>query len=158
VAFDAGPRRITVAYGWDRTGLTLEVDGRRLPARATADAAGVDLEVDGRRRRYAVHRVGRTHYVDGPGARSELVEVERFPAGGAETPGGSLRAPMPGTVLRVTVREGQRVEAGEDVAVLEAMKMEHVVRAPRAGTVRALCVKDGEPVQAGTVLAVIEEG
>jgi acetyl/propionyl-CoA carboxylase alpha subunit len=157
VAFDAGPRRVDVSYGWDRSGLRLVIDGRPVAAQARADAEAVDLEVDGVRRRYRVHRVGRVHYVDGPTGRSELVEIDRFPTAGAGPPGGSLLAPMPGTVLRVAVREGEEVRAGSSIAVLEAMKMEHVVRAPRAGTVRKLCVREGEQVQAGMVLAVIDD-
>ena len=63
---------------------------------------------------------------------------------------------MPGTVLRVAVAEGDRVEEGAAVAVLGAMKMEHVVAAPAAGTVVELRVAVGSQVDAGTVLAVVK--
>ena len=71
--------------------------------------------------------------------------------------GGSLLAPMPGTVVSVDVEPGDRVEAGQPVLVLEAMKMQHTVAAPTAGTVTELPVSTGQQVAAGEVLAVVEE-
>jgi acetyl/propionyl-CoA carboxylase alpha subunit len=74
----------------------------------------------------------------------------------AVTPGGSLQAPMPGTVLRVDVREGQEVAAGEPLMVLEAMKMELAVSAPAAGIVTAVMVRPGDLVARGQVLAEVD--
>jgi 3-methylcrotonyl-CoA carboxylase alpha subunit len=71
--------------------------------------------------------------------------------------GAPLEAPMPGTVIKVYVREGQRVEAQQRVMVLEAMKMEHVVEAPYGGVVRAVLHGEGELVAAGEKLVEIEE-
>ena len=71
---------------------------------------------------------------------------------------GCLLAPMPGTVVRVAVEAGQRVEAGETVLVLEAMKMQHTVTAPQAGVVTEIDVRPGAQVAAGEVLAVVSEG
>jgi propionyl-CoA carboxylase alpha chain len=64
---------------------------------------------------------------------------------------------MPGTVVAVHVQQGDQVEAGQPVLVLEAMKMQHTVRAPGAGTVAQLDVRPGAQVAAGEVLAVVEE-
>ena len=64
---------------------------------------------------------------------------------------------MPGTVVRVAVEAGARVEAGQPVLVLEAMKMQHTVSAPHAGVVTEIDVKPGAQVAAGEVLAVVEE-
>jgi 3-methylcrotonyl-CoA carboxylase alpha subunit len=66
--------------------------------------------------------------------------------------GARVSAPMPGTLLEVRVQEGDRVEAGQVLAVLEAMKMEHTVPAPTAGTVARLAVARGDQVQRGDVL------
>ena len=71
--------------------------------------------------------------------------------------GAPLQAPMPGTVIKVYVREGQRVEAQQRVVVLEAMKMEHVVEAPYGGVVRAVLHGEGDLVAAGEKLVEIEE-
>ncbi|MBM3933959.1 MAG: pyruvate carboxylase subunit B [SAR202 cluster bacterium] len=64
-------------------------------------------------------------------------------------------APMPGLVLRYPVTVGQKVNAGETVVVLEAMKMENSLPAPRAGTVKALPVKPGTKVSRGDILAIV---
>ena len=62
---------------------------------------------------------------------------------------------MPGTVVRYTVAESQRVAAGETVVVLEAMKMENTLPAPVAGVVMRLSQHVGARVARGDVLAVI---
>jgi biotin carboxyl carrier protein len=67
-----------------------------------------------------------------------------------------IEAVMPGRVVRLLVEEGQEVEAGQGVLVLEAMKMENEVAAPRAGTVSTLKVAQGETVETGQMLAVVE--
>jgi 3-methylcrotonyl-CoA carboxylase alpha subunit len=69
---------------------------------------------------------------------------------------GHLRSPMPGQVLDVRARPGDRVEAGAVLVVLEAMKMEHSLSAPWAGTVVAVAVKAGDRVEEGVELAVLE--
>jgi biotin carboxyl carrier protein len=117
----------------------------------------VVLTLDGVRRAVDVHRVGDAGWLDSPLGATELVEVPRFPEPVAAEEPGSLRAPMPGTVVRVEVAEGTAVRAGEVVVVLEAMKMEHAVRAPAAGRVAALPVAAGQTVEAGQVLAVLGE-
>jgi acetyl-CoA/propionyl-CoA carboxylase biotin carboxyl carrier protein len=58
--------------------------------------------------------------------------------------------------VKVTVEEGQHVEAGETVIILEAMKMENVVNAEKSGVVKSIKVKAGDSVSAGDVVAVIE--
>lgn len=72
--------------------------------------------------------------------------------------GGSDRveAPMPGTVLEVLVANGDQVEEGQDLLVVEAMKMEHRLKAPYAGTVRGLEVSAQDRVEAGVVLLEID--
>jgi acetyl-CoA/propionyl-CoA carboxylase biotin carboxyl carrier protein len=76
--------------------------------------------------------------------------------GGAGWGAGAAVAPMHGTILSVTVAEGDRVEAGDPVAVLEAMKMETVVAAPVGGTVGRVEVRPGAVVEAGAVIATID--
>jgi acetyl/propionyl-CoA carboxylase alpha subunit len=69
---------------------------------------------------------------------------------------GSLTAPMPATVRQVVVKPGARVEQGDVLLVLEAMKMELPVRAPGDGTVAAVKCQPGELVQAGQELIELE--
>ncbi|HKX19778.1 MAG TPA: biotin/lipoyl-containing protein [bacterium] len=77
----------------------------------------------------------------------------RRTAGGGREHTETLEVPMPGAVTRVAVREGEVVAAGQPIAVIEAMKMEHVIRAPHAGRVLSLRVRQGEQVDAGAVVA-----
>lgn len=69
---------------------------------------------------------------------------------------GKVVAPMPGRVVRVLVSAGDAVEAGQGIAVVEAMKMQNEMKAPKAGIVAALTAREGAAVSAGEVLAVIE--
>ena len=69
----------------------------------------------------------------------------------------SLTAPMPGTVVKVLVEEGQEVEEGQLLLVLEAMKMEQPVSAPHAGVVHSLPFDEGSLVPGGAVLAEVRE-
>ena len=80
------------------------------------------------------------------------------PGNGAASRAGqaTLKAPMPGKVVRLLVAEGDTVEAGQGVAVVEAMKMQNEMKAPRAGVVRAIKTKEGSTVAAGEALLVIE--
>jgi len=64
----------------------------------------------------------------------------------------ALTAPMPGRILAVHVAEGDRVEKGQVLVVLEAMKMEHAVKSPRAGVVAGLAAEPGKMVGLGDVL------
>jgi len=69
---------------------------------------------------------------------------------------GGLTAPMNGSIVRVLVEVGQPVEAGTQLVVLEAMKMEHSIRAPQAGVVKALFCQEGEMVAEGCTLVELE--
>ncbi|MDZ7932362.1 MAG: acetyl/propionyl/methylcrotonyl-CoA carboxylase subunit alpha [Rhodococcus sp. (in: high G+C Gram-positive bacteria)] len=77
-------------------------------------------------------------------------------AGAGAASGDSVTAPMQGTVVKVAVTEGQTVDAGDLIAVLEAMKMENPVNAHKAGTITGLTVTAGDAITQGTVLAEIK--
>jgi biotin carboxyl carrier protein len=67
-----------------------------------------------------------------------------------------VRAPMPGKVIRMLVREGDEVKAGQGLAVVEAMKMQNEMKALRSGRVVRVTAKDGDTVAAGDVLVTLE--
>lgn len=67
-------------------------------------------------------------------------------------PGAAVLAPIPGVILSVNVKEGDSVSFGQELCVLEAMKMKNQIRANRAGVIAALCVAPGDQVKHGQVL------
>jgi acetyl-CoA/propionyl-CoA carboxylase, biotin carboxylase, biotin carboxyl carrier protein len=109
---------------------SVEVDGRRFEVRVLRpEPAFADL---GRRRRERARGSG---------------------AGGAGRD--AVVSPMQGTVLAVEVADGDEVEAGQVICIVEAMKMENEVHAHRAGTVSELSVVTGQPVTTGQVICVV---
>ena len=69
---------------------------------------------------------------------------------------GALEAPMPGRVIAVRVEPGQAVTKGQELLVVEAMKMENALRAPRDGTVKSVAARPGDMVSPGVVLVELE--
>jgi biotin carboxyl carrier protein len=68
---------------------------------------------------------------------------------------GSLRSPLPGLIIELKVRQGEAVQAGQPVVIMEAMKMENVIPAPHNGTVKKIFVAAGDSVGEGEVLVEI---
>jgi 3-methylcrotonyl-CoA carboxylase alpha subunit len=95
--------------------------------------------------------------------RGETLTLRKLPPPAVDETGpgadaaASLTAPMPGTVVKVLVQEGQEVEEGQLLLVLEAMKMEQPVSAPHAGVVHSLPFDEGSLVPGGAVLAEVRE-
>jgi biotin carboxyl carrier protein len=67
-----------------------------------------------------------------------------------------ITAPMPGKIVRLLVREGDAVENGRGIVVVEAMKMQNEIKSPKKGTVGRIVVGEGAAVNAGDVLAIVE--
>lgn len=89
-----------------------------------------------------------------------LVDPKRLRSGqssGAHDHGvAEIVSPMPGKIVRILVEAGARVEAGQGIIVVEAMKMQNEMKAPKAGVVVSINAEAGATVSAGDVLAVIE--
>jgi propionyl-CoA carboxylase alpha chain len=109
----------------------------------------------GLRRSFAVFTYGDRVDVESAQGHVALTRVPRFADPADQVATGSLLAPMPGSVVRLEVEQGQAVTAGDAVLVLEAMKMQHTVTAPHDGVVTDLPVTLGTQVAAGAVLAVV---
>jgi acetyl-CoA/propionyl-CoA carboxylase, biotin carboxylase, biotin carboxyl carrier protein len=150
----------------------LDLSSIEAPAKPTAPPEGealverqVDVEVDGRHHRVrlwvpdvtpAVVAAGGAA-VAGAGAPRPRPPASSAGAGSGGAAGaGQVTVPMQGTIVKVLVAQGDTIEAGQVVAVLEAMKMENNVNAERAGTVAEMRVKAGDTVSAGDVIAVVE--
>ena len=120
-------------------------------------AGGVTLEIDGRRRAFALVRADDRWHVQSPDGDVQLTELPRFPDRSLEGPAGGLVAPMPGKVVDVLVQPGAKVQAGDLLLLLEAMKMEHRITAPAGGVITDVRVRPGEQVANGALLVVLEE-
>ena len=63
-----------------------------------------------------------------------------------------IKAPMPGIILSINVKEGQEVKEGETLLILEAMKMENAIGSPKDGVIKSIFIKSGETVEKGELL------
>lgn len=77
------------------------------------------------------------------------------PAPVALSAGEPVNAPMPGNILRIDVKEGDKVKAGQTLLILEAMKMENEIQAPCDGTITALNVRKGDSVETQALICTI---
>ncbi|MGQ0573192.1 MAG: ATP-binding protein [Pseudonocardia sp.] len=124
-----------------------------------AGAAQMHVTFDGVTRSYDVAQDGATLWIARDGHAWAVREQEPLDAArhaDADTAGGPVVSPMPGTVTVVEVADGQRVAAGDRLIVVEAMKMEHVLTAPVDGVVRELRARVGATVAREEVLALVE--
>src|SRR5690606_34626600 len=123
-----------------RQNVVVEVGGRRLEVSLPAGLAAVGGGAGA-----------------GAGAAKKAKPRKRGGGGKAAVSGDAVTAPMQGTVIKVAVEEGQQVEAGELIVVLEAMKMENPVTAHKAGTVTGLSADVGATVSQGAVLLELKD-
>nr|WP_300053889.1 biotin carboxylase N-terminal domain-containing protein [uncultured Nocardioides sp.] len=121
-----------------------------------AGIGSVTALVDGEHQEATATRVGGTVDLVHRGQRFAFVIPDPFADHGPEAGDGTLKAPMPGTVLAVNVTEGQDVAEGETLGVMEAMKMELALKAPFAGTVTTVGATTGDLVKLGAVLFTVE--
>jgi 3-methylcrotonyl-CoA carboxylase alpha subunit len=139
-------------------GLQVVVDGTAHAGEVEPVSPGIFVLRDGTRREtFHCVRDGSRIHLFWRGAAYVLDEVpasERTTQRHAEH---RLEAPMPGRVIAVNVEPGQAVSSGEEVLVVEAMKMENAIRAPRDGVVKSITAKVGDMVSPGVVLVELEE-
>ena len=118
----------------------------------------LSLRIDGRARRFSVLEQGNRVVVHDGNQRLGLEPVAMYRHEQAAASGGTDRitAPMPGRVVVVRATAGDKVEAGQEVMVIEAMKMELSLKAPRAGTIAEVRAAAGDFVEADAVLVTLE--
>jgi len=140
--------RIRVGGNW----YNVEVgDLDRSPVQVTVDGETFAVEVEGLAGQTPARpRRGRTQT---PGILVPPPASRVNPTGGD---GNFIRSPMPGRVISIMVRPGDTVSVGQEVCVVEAMKMQNELRAPCAGRVTAVNVSAGDSVASGDTLVVVE--
>ena len=93
--------------------------------------------------------------------RPSVAPVEALraaPVTSASAAGGAVTAPLPGTIVAVSVMSGDRVDMGQELCVLEAMKMNNPIRSTRSGVITEVSISVGQQVQHGQTLMLIAEG
>lgn len=166
-------------YNKAKAGLLMEKPTQEAPAKG-ADLCSFNVFIDGKRISLEVEQVGGAPFLSAlapavqlaalkpaapariavppapPKAMSQPVPVAPKPAPVAAMSGEtSIEAPMPGMIIGYEVSEGDQVEEGDIVLILEAMKMENAISSPVAGTVKKIHFKDGDSVKKGESLALI---
>ncbi len=139
-------------------GLEVAVGDEHFALRVEETAPGVFLLHDGGGggpRTFHCVRDGETIHLFWQGVAYRMTE-EKGGRSLARQATGALEAPMPGKVIAVRVSPGQAVARGEELVVVEAMKMENALRAPRAGTVKSVAAKVGDMVAPGLALVELE--
>ena len=126
------------------------------PSEEPAERQTVVVEVGGKRLEVVLPG-GLSLGGGGTAAKKKAPRRSSGARSGAAASGDSLTAPMQGTIVKIAVEEGQQVEAGDLVVVLEAMKMEQPINAHKAGTVSSLSAEVGQTVSNGAVIAEIKD-
>jgi biotin carboxyl carrier protein len=141
-----GDEPLTIGPDTERIGTQVLVAGR--PQGGTSGPRLVEVVVDGWRFELEVE----------PAARAALRDrASRDRGAKAGGVGAELRAIIPGRIVTVSVAPGDPVSAGQQLLVVEAMKMQNEVRTPLAGVVERLAVAEGQTIELGDLLVVIGE-
>ena len=128
---------------------TVALDGNR------AEVNGVSYEVELQGDQATVNGIAYAFQVQEKRERSGAEAPPRVVRAAAEE-AGAVTAIMPGKIIRVLVKEGDEVQEGDVLCVLEAMKMENELRAGKSGVVKEVTVEPGSDVEMGEVLVVVD--
>jgi 3-methylcrotonyl-CoA carboxylase alpha subunit len=138
--------------------LTLSIAGTTGPLAFSRNGGGIDVRYAGQRQTVTVYSIGELdHVFTGKGATQILATDLLAHAGEGLSEGGRLTAPMPGKVVSISVKAGDKVAKGQALAVMEAMKMEHTIAAPADGTVADVLYAAGDQVAEGAELLTMSK-
>ena len=159
VEYEAGEREIRVEYrylGDDRFNVWTGDEGRDIRV-VSWEPPQLTLEEGSHRWHARISVDGDRRYVHTSQFSTGLLQKPRFPDKSQAVPAGGCVAPMPGKVIELRVAEGDTVQAGQVLLIMEAMKMEHSVAAPQGGTVAHVGVAAGDQVDADALLIVVSD-
>ena len=154
---DYAGKTLQAELTYDRSGLTLQVaEDAAAPLSFTVQGDGLWVQ-HAERLHSTVHWQGEVAHVFTPRGATRISLLDPLAhAGEAAAEGGRLTAPMPGKVVSFAVKAGDKVKAGQPLAVMEAMKMEHTIAAPHDGTVAELLYAPGDQVTEGAELLKLQ--
>ncbi|WP_326568326.1 acetyl/propionyl/methylcrotonyl-CoA carboxylase subunit alpha [Amycolatopsis rhabdoformis] len=159
-AFIGDENGFSVHTRWIETEFDNKIEPFVAPDAEAEDEAprqNVVVEVGGRRLEVSLPGGFALEGAGGGAAATKAKPRKRSGGAKAAASGDAVTAPMQGTIVKIAVEEGQQVEAGELIVVLEAMKMENPVTAHKAGTVTGLSVEVGAAVTQGTQLLELKD-
>jgi len=155
-------RTRTLEFARDGRRLTAMLDGRALEADALEVGPGIySILIDGASFEAQVESAadGLTVAIGGLRIPLRVLDPRQWQgrrSGSVEAEGRQqIVAPMPGKVVRILVAQGEKVDSGQGILVVEAMKMQNEIRSPKTGMVERLAVTEGQAVNAGEVVAVV---
>lgn len=145
--------------GKDRC-FTIEIDGQRHVAEiVSAKENGFIFQMDGQKYKTQIASTKEEHFINLNGRNFILKRIDaekqrrKVQTGSSE----DLKAPMPGKILKVMVKNDDLVEIGQPLIIMEAMKMEYTIKSHKNGKVIKLSLKEGDQVNLGQMLLDIEE-
>ncbi|REG86012.1 acetyl-CoA carboxylase biotin carboxyl carrier protein subunit [Winogradskyella sediminis] len=113
------------------------------------------LASDFNKKRYTVKVNNHTYEVDIYDALDQQIEALGFEIGASKQVN-DIKAPMPGLILEIDIKEGMEVKENDTILILEAMKMENVLKSPRDGVIKSIKVNQGETVDKNALLVEFE--
>ncbi len=138
--------------------VTLEIDGHLLDVRLHwQDDNRAELIVNGSANSLYVAQDGKTLYLHFAGKTWQIESQDEFSGAGGEGAGaGQIKAPMPGVVVENSAREGDSVEPGQTLMLIESMKLQTEIKSSVAGVIRAIGFAEGDNFDKGAILVDIE--
>lgn len=154
-----GEKTHSLATHVSRGEITVQEAGQQTTLRVLAlDSNRLHYEHNGVRRQVAFAQLGDTLYLDRANGNLAITNQTHAPAASADAEGdGLLRAPMDGAIVALLVKEGDSVQKGQTLAVMEAMKIEHQLKANRDGKVASISVAEKQQVKKRQQILLIQE-
>ena len=156
ISFQSGSEEILISYKSNRDG-SFDVNDDITAKVIKWDPSGIDVEIGKTRFFSKITKSDENLVVHGPWGDILFKILPRFKSIGQEAKDGGLIAPMPGKVIDLKVKVGSKINKGDTLVVLEAMKMEHTVKAIEDGVIDELFVSQNDQVENGALLMVIKK-
>ena len=134
--FEINENTLVTIFDWDPYSIDIEIDGHKLSSKVTQFEDKIIVKM--------------------PWGNISLDIIPKFVLPGSEEIVGGLTAPMPGKVVDIRVKLGDKVKKGDPIVILEAMKMEHQVNAPETGKVKKIYIKKNQQLDNGDLLMIVD--